>query len=256
MSFDLGVWYPHKRITNEEARNLYVGLCDGDLSRVAPHPAVDAFYVELTSIHPEIDTVPSQNVDDHDYCPWSCKLDHSPGHVIVSCVWPKAAYVNKLVRGLARKQGLALYDPQDDEVVYPDGSTGQTGMSRSARWVLGCFALLFAALFIYSEQLSPSKAPWFVYGLAGFCGLMAVGCFSQRWRGPAIRIIGFVVFLAYALYLGYELVREPGKAYVSRAEPHWMNAIMGLIVFGLPGLYVAVRGKYPKWGKGAKAFRG
>jgi hypothetical protein len=33
-----------------------------------------------------------------------------------------------------------------------------------------------------------------------------------------------------------------------------LNAMLGLNVFGMPGLYVAVRGKYPRWGKGAKAF--
>jgi hypothetical protein len=48
MSFDLGVWYPQRRISNEEARGLYVHLCDGDTSGVVPHPAVDAFYAELS----------------------------------------------------------------------------------------------------------------------------------------------------------------------------------------------------------------
>jgi hypothetical protein len=58
MSFDLGVWYPQKRIRNEEATELYVRLCDGDTSGVAAHPAIDAFYAELTARHPEIDTIP------------------------------------------------------------------------------------------------------------------------------------------------------------------------------------------------------
>jgi hypothetical protein len=256
MSYDLGVWYPQKRIRNEEASELYVRLCDGDTSYLVPHPAIDAFYSELTARHPEIDTIPEERIDDHDYCPWSCKLDHSPRHVIMSCVWSKATYVHQLVQSLARKHGLAVYDPQTDKVTYPDGSTDKSGMSRGSRSVLGCFALLFAAIFAYSEQLAPSKAPLLVYGLAAFCGLIGVACFSRTWRGPAVRIIGFTVFLAYASYLVYELVREPAKPYANRSEPHWLNAIEGLVVFGLPGLYVAVRGKYPKWGKGAKAFTG
>jgi hypothetical protein len=86
MSFDLGVWYPQKRIRNEEAGEPYLRLCSGDTSGVAPSPAVDAFYVELTARHPEIDAVPEERIDDHDFCPWSCKLDRSPGHVIMSCV--------------------------------------------------------------------------------------------------------------------------------------------------------------------------
>lgn len=122
MSFDLGVWYPQKRIGNKEARELYARLCDSDASGVTPHPAVDGFYAELTAMHPEIDTVPEEKIDDHDYCPWSCKLDYSPSHVIMSCVWSKATYVHQLVQGLARKHGLALYDPQSEEVIHPDGS--------------------------------------------------------------------------------------------------------------------------------------
>lgn len=89
MSFALGVWYPQKRIHNDEAGQLYVRLCDGDASGLAPHPAIDAFYAELTTIHPEIDTIPEDKLDGHDYCPWSCKLDHSSTYVLMSCVWSK-----------------------------------------------------------------------------------------------------------------------------------------------------------------------
>jgi hypothetical protein len=175
MSFDLGVWYPQKRIGNEEARELYVRLCDGDVSGVVPHPAIDAFYAELTAKHPEIDTIPEEKIDDHDYNPWSCNLDHSHGHVIMSCVWPKATYVHQLVQDLARKHGLATYDPQSNVVTYPDGSTSARARS-GVLWILGSFALLFAAIFVYSGQIAPSVAS---YVLAGLCGLMAVVCF---WR--------------------------------------------------------------------------
>ena len=124
MSFDLGVWYPQTRLQNAQARELYLRLCEGDTSGVAPNPAIDAFYAELTSKHPEIDAIPKERIDDHDYCPWSCKLYRSSGHVIMSCVWPKATYVGELVQDLARKHRLAVYDPQSDAVTYPDGSTG------------------------------------------------------------------------------------------------------------------------------------
>jgi peptidoglycan/LPS O-acetylase OafA/YrhL len=129
-------------------------------------------------------------------------------------------------------------------------------MSRPSRWVLGCFALLFAAIFIYSEHLEPSNNSPLVYGVAAFSGLIAVACFTQKWRGLAVRVIGFTVFLAYVSYLVFELVREPAKPYAGETEPHWLNAIIGLVVFGLPGLYVTARGKYPAWGNGAKAFNG
>jgi hypothetical protein len=183
MSFDLGVWYPQKRIRNEEATDLYLRLCDGDTSGVLPNPAIDAFYAELTAGHPEIDTIPEEKIGDHAYCPWSCKLDYSPGHVIMCGVWSKATYVYKLVQGLARKHGLALYDPQSEEVTYPDGSTGaKTNTSRSSLWILGSFALLFAAMFVYSGQITTSGTPLVFYVFAGLCVLMAVACFTQAWR--------------------------------------------------------------------------
>jgi len=183
MSFDLGVWYPQTRIGNKEASELYVRLCDGDTSGVVPNPAIDAFYAELTARHPEIDTTPEEKVDDHDYCPWSCKLDHSPAHVIMSCVWPKATYVAQLVETLAHKHGLAVYDPQSDRVTYHDGPTGAgTKTSRAALLILGSFALLFAAIFIYSEKIAPSRNSVVLYVFAGLCAFLAVACFWQARR--------------------------------------------------------------------------
>jgi hypothetical protein len=162
MSFDLAVWYPEKRIANDEAGKLYA---------------------ELTARHPEIDGIPEEKIDDHDYCPWSCAMDHSPGHVIMSCVWPKATYVHQIVEDLARRHGLALYDPQSDVVTYADGSTGVRQANRGALlWILGSFALLFSATFVYSEQMAPSRAPLLVYVFAVLCGLLAVACFRQAWR--------------------------------------------------------------------------
>jgi hypothetical protein len=120
VSFDLAIWYPQKRISHEQAGELYSRLCDGDITGLTPHPAIGAFYSELTAKHPEIDTIPGEQIDNHDLCPWSCRLDRSPGHVILSCVWPKATYVHQLVQSLAHKHGLALYDPQSEKITYPD----------------------------------------------------------------------------------------------------------------------------------------
>src|SRR3954466_16350012 len=65
MSYDLGVWYPHERLSDADAAKLYVGLCESTVESPRPHPAVDAFYQELTAKHPEIDTVPDDRIDDH-----------------------------------------------------------------------------------------------------------------------------------------------------------------------------------------------
>lgn len=120
MSCDFCVWYPYDRLSNKEAQALYERLCEGESAAVQPHPAVTAFYEELTSIHPEIDTIDEDHVDDVEYCPWSCAMDYSPGHVVMACVWPKADHVGELVQRLAVKHGLAMYDPQSDRITYPD----------------------------------------------------------------------------------------------------------------------------------------
>jgi hypothetical protein len=124
MSFDLGVWYPHERLSDEQAGTLYRELCESRTDGVALHPAVDAFYAELTARHPEIDTIPEDQIDDTELCPWSVALDRSPGHLIMSCVWSRAEYVERLVRELADKHGLAVYDPQAGRIHYPGGGTG------------------------------------------------------------------------------------------------------------------------------------
>ena len=121
MSCDLGVWFPDRRLTDAEAEQRYARLCDGHVEgEVVAHPSVKAFYDELTSLHPEIDDVPEDRVGDHEFSPWSCAIDRSEGHVIVSCVWPRANYVTELVQRLAKKHGLAFYDPQSDRISYGD----------------------------------------------------------------------------------------------------------------------------------------
>lgn len=121
MSCDFAVWYPHQRLSTKAAREFYTRLCEGDAGGVRANAAVDAFYEELTSIHPEIDAGPNDETESGGDGPWSCALDRSPGHVIVPCVWSKGDYVTMLVHDLARKHGLAVYDPQSDRITYPDG---------------------------------------------------------------------------------------------------------------------------------------
>ena len=126
MSCDFGILSLENKISNNEASELYGALCDGDISGVVPNQAIDDFYKELTSKHPEIDDVPDEEIDNIDLCPWSIAFDRSPGHLIVSCVWPKADYVYELVAELARKYGLAIYSPQAEIIVYADGSEGNS----------------------------------------------------------------------------------------------------------------------------------
>ena len=117
MSFDLAVWYPHVRLSDDEAATAYRKLCEGEKPDViGPHPSVQAFYEALTSTDPEIDSLPEERLDD---CRWSCALDRSPAHVIMASVWSKADSTMQLVGELAQRHGLVLYDPQRGVQTYP-----------------------------------------------------------------------------------------------------------------------------------------
>lgn len=120
MSFDLGVWYSDVPVSLEEASEFYQDLCENGSESHKENGAIGAFYKELTARWPEIDSVPEEKVGDFDFSPWSCNLDRYGDAIVMCCVWSEAAKVEKVVRELARKQGLVFYDPQADRVLLPD----------------------------------------------------------------------------------------------------------------------------------------
>jgi hypothetical protein len=128
-------------------------------------------------------------------------------------------------------------------------------MSREARWVLGAFALFFAVIFLIGAS-PPKTAQRAAYAGAAFCGLVFVACFSSRARPLVIRIIGGIVFFSYWAFLASVVSDRFASADPSTRSLAWIGALIGLYVYGLPGLYVAAKGQYPKWGIGADAFRG
>ena len=119
MSFDLGVWYSEKAVTPKQAGELYVSLCEGTIALEGQNQQICAFYDELTGKWPEIDKVPDEKIDDHDYCPRSCAIDRSGMHILLSCVWSKAQDVAAFVEELALKHELLLYNPQQNTVTLP-----------------------------------------------------------------------------------------------------------------------------------------
>ena len=119
MSCDYAVW--DTSIGADPKR--YAELCEQQLKPTGESPAVNAFYSELTGRWPEIDDVPGDKIDDHDFCPWSIAMDRSGMHVVMCCIWPKADEVGKFVERLAEKHGLVFYDPQSDRINAP----GQRG---------------------------------------------------------------------------------------------------------------------------------
>ena len=121
MSFDLGVWHTRTPVSDTEAAEVYVHLCEDWPYLEGDSQSVTAFYDELTARWPEIDTVPDEKIDDHGYCPWSCALCHSGMAVVMSSVWSMADDVFAFVSSLARKHKLVLFDPQSGTVSLPEG---------------------------------------------------------------------------------------------------------------------------------------
>ena len=117
MSCDFAVWYPDRHLTDEQAGVVYHLLCEGESDGVAPHPAIDAFDQEITARHPEIDDVPEEQLDNTELCPWSIAFDRAPGHLMMCCVWSKADYVERLVKELACKHGLAVFGPRRERLL-------------------------------------------------------------------------------------------------------------------------------------------
>jgi len=119
MSYDLAIWFPNQILSDEQAYQQYRKLCDEDISGLTSHPSIGRFYLELYKIHPEVDDVPDDKIGDFDFCPWSVEHDLSDRHLMLSCVWSHANHVHDLILGLARKYGLAVFDPQLLNIHYP-----------------------------------------------------------------------------------------------------------------------------------------
>ncbi|WP_328603411.1 hypothetical protein OG943_25355 [Amycolatopsis sp. NBC_00345] len=127
MSFDLAVWFEATlSLTPEAAEKKYIRLCDEDLADVVPSERVSAFYGALTAMHPEIGTVPDEDLD---ACPWTAPMDVSPGHVIMPITGARAEEIGSAVRTLARQHGLVCFDPQAGVVHTPDA-----GSPRQLHW--------------------------------------------------------------------------------------------------------------------------
>jgi amino acid transporter len=177
MSCDYAVWHTQARMSNAQAGRLYHALCAGDTSGVFPSPAIAAFYEEITALHPEIDDVPQDQLDHHELCPWSVAIDRSDGHLIMCSVWPRADYVGGLVRKLARKHGLAMYDPQAEQILYPNDAT--PSLLKRLWWNL-------------REDPAESRDPWYVDIAIGIL-FLAVTWFSYFGRADFARGEGHVL---------------------------------------------------------------
>ncbi len=116
-------------------------------------------------------------------------------------------------------------------------------------WVLAPFFIVFV-LFMTFYVLVFAARPIPVFVILVLDMLCVFGFLSflnptgNRW---AVRGAGLIVFLIYIGYLVAMLIESGGKFTWStrRSETTVLNAILGLIVFGIPGLTVAIKGRLP-----------
>lgn len=177
MSCDYAVWHAEARMSNAQAGRLYRALRAGDTSGVTPTPAVSAFYHEITQMHAEPGAAPEHRDGNRELCPWRAAMDRSDGHLIMRCVCARADYAEKVMRKLARKHGLAMYDPQTAEIRYPNDA--MPSLLKRLWWNL-------------SEDPSEPRDPWYVDIGVGIL-FLAVTWFAYFGRADFARGEGHAV---------------------------------------------------------------
>ena len=174
------------------AGDSYVKLCEQKWIPVGENAAVDAFYKELTSRYPEIDTVPEEELYN---CPWSCAHDRSGLHVLMAMAWSRCAEIAPVVLDLAAKHGLVCYDPQESKVHLP--SQLKPRPSRFRSWwqrlrmvVTGIGFIAIAVLRGSAQELDPHDPFVIAYRLER-ASAVVVGKFQKDWCAcPASRAVG------------------------------------------------------------------
>jgi hypothetical protein len=118
----------------------------------------------------------------------------------------------------------------------------ERGLSRGSRVFLGLVAGLFCAGMAVMAPSSGSPIGFYLFAV--FCGSIALAClFTGRWRRLIGRFIGAAVFAASAWYFVGQL--SAGTLISgSRSEPSILNALIFLLVAGLPGLLFALFGRF------------
>lgn len=117
MDWNCAVWHSNYVKNKEEAKKLYEKLCKGDTSLIGPTQRIQDFYEELTNMHPEIDDVSEEDINNYSICPWKCTFDKSEGHIMMSYVDCEAEYIDSLIIKLAQKYELSIYNSKNNNFI-------------------------------------------------------------------------------------------------------------------------------------------
>jgi hypothetical protein len=126
----------------------------------------------------------------------------------------------------------------------------EPGLFRGSRfifWTLGPCLLLFAVtifLLLPREKWLSTKGfvSWALIVAALLLFLKLYDGIRFHWAG---RVVAGMVFAAYVAYFVHELVVSPAPFRMprSRSEASAVNALLGLLIFGIPGLLYALLGR-------------
>ena len=127
-------------------------------------------------------------------------------------------------------------------------------MSKGACIAIGIASLAAGSCFIavgatLGAAMPKGPLPFYVLGL--FCCVVALACLLPGSRRVTLRIVGATICGAYVCYVLSELGNP-----IKMGEVNIIEAVAGFLVFGLPGGYLAVTGRYPVWGRYSRVLQG
>jgi hypothetical protein len=114
-------------------------------------------------------------------------------------------------------------------------------------WLLSPLLVVFIVVMLFLVDRREVSSLITLVAIELLAVLMLLGLFDPvrfwwAWRG-----VGAIVFLGYVAYL-IEMIVE-GKIFAARrAESAAVNALLGLVFFGVPGIWFALTGRLtPRW---------
>lgn len=112
-------------------------------------------------------------------------------------------------------------------------------------WSLAPLLLVFVVLMPLLTQRRDPAAIIVLVALELLAGLTFLGLFNSERFWWAWRGVGAIIFFGYAAYVVAMLVENGGRIAITprKSEASAFNAVCGLVVFGLPGLWFALFGR-------------
>ncbi len=109
-------------------------------------------------------------------------------------------------------------------------------------WLLAPWLIVFMIVLLWIEK---DNALALIVGLELLAALVLLGLFDSQRFGWAWRGVGGLLFLGFLAYFVSMLIEGGGAVRLPRrkGEANVINALLGLIVFGLPGLCYAMFGR-------------